>query len=134
MIYLAVKSPIPQPGDYRADMARKLNQNTRETIARNLRELLDLREWSEHQLAARSKVAQKTINNVLHQRSACSVETAEAVARAFNLAGWHLLIPGLPSQIMKSPALFTLVQDWLTSSRDGRQLIELVARREHETR
>jgi transcriptional regulator with XRE-family HTH domain len=113
-------------------MARRPNQNTRETVAANLRDLLDLREWSEHQLAARAKIAQKTINNILNQRSACSVETAEALARAFNLAGWHLLIPGLPAQIAASPVLFTLVQDWLTSSRDGRQLIEMIAKRERD--
>jgi transcriptional regulator with XRE-family HTH domain len=114
-------------------VGKRSNQTTRDTIADNLRALLDLREWSEHQLAHKSHVAQKTINNILHRRSACSVETAEALAQAFNLAGWHLLIPGLAKEIGDSPSLQMLVQDWMTASKDGRALIEMIAKRERDT-
>lgn len=112
---------------------RTPNTLPREAVAANLRDLMRLRKWSEHELAKRSGVAQKTINNVLNRKSACSIETAEHLARPFNLAGWHLMIPGLPKVLIDSPTLFTLVQDWMTASDEGRDLIERLAKRERKS-
>jgi hypothetical protein len=102
---------------------------TRLVVADNLRDLLDGCGWSEHQLARRARIAQKTINNVLNRRSACSIETLDALARPFGLAGWHLMIRDLPAAIADAPGKFTLVDDWLASDPDGRNLIALLARR-----
>jgi transcriptional regulator with XRE-family HTH domain len=111
-------------------MATRQRNGTRKTIALNLRGLLTKRGWSEHALAKHSGVAQKTINNILAERSACTVETAAALAKAFNLTEWHLLIPNLPDELLNSPSLAKIVQDWIHATPEGRDHIESVAKRE----
>lgn len=92
-MYSAVKCQITTPLGYRGRMARLHKNDTRRTVATNLRALLDLREWSEHDLAKKSGVAQKTINNILNMRTAATIETAQSLATPFGLTNWHLLIP-----------------------------------------
>jgi hypothetical protein len=58
------------------------------------------------------------------------VDTAGALARPFGLQAWHLLIPDLPKELVSSPSLGKIVADWIHSSTEGREHIELVARRE----
>lgn len=108
----------------------KKSASTMQTVADNLRGLMVLRQWSEYDLAKASGVAQKTINNILNMRSACTIDTAAALADAFNLSGWQLLLPNLPGQVTASPTLSKLVADWLHASTDGRELISKVAERE----
>lgn len=103
---------------------------TRETLARNLRVLMGMRDWSQVDLAKKSGVSQRMISHVLKQTTGCSVETADALAKPFNLAGWHLLIPNLPDEILRSPTLSKLVQDYLTATDAGRVMIAMVADRE----
>lgn len=110
--------------------ARHRQNDTRRTIARNLRALLDMRKWSEHDLAKASGVAQKTINNVLAARSACTVDTVGALARPFGLTSWHMLIEDLPADLTGSPSIRQLVASWISATPEGREHIELVAARE----
>ena len=132
MNYLPVKHHNACRLGYRSGVTarRSKNPETMATLAGNLRGLMDLREWSEYDLAKASGVAQKTINNVLNQRSACTVETAELLAQAFNLSGWQLLLPGLPAQVLTTPTLGSLVSNWVRSSTEGRSHISRVADRE----
>jgi transcriptional regulator with XRE-family HTH domain len=95
-----------------------------------VRALLDMREWSEYDLAKASGVAQKTINNILNRRSVCGIETADSLAAAFGLKGWQLLIPDLPDDVLNSPALGKLVEDWAHSSTEGREHVNRVAEKE----
>lgn len=112
-------------------MGTRIRRNdTRKTVSHNLRALLDMRKWSEHDLAKASGIAQKTINNILTGKSACTVDTAGALAKAFNLQAWHLLIPDLPKELVTSPSLGAIVADWISATPEGRDHIEMVARRE----
>lgn len=136
-----VDSPPQEPGraahSYRAQVgddfsrtAEMSENNTRAIVAKNLRALLDLRAWSERTLAKQSGVAQKTINNILTSSSACTVETAGALANALGLHAWHLLIPDLPQDLVSSPSLGAIVADWINATPEGREHIEMVAWRE----
>lgn len=105
-------------------------QKTLAVLSENVRGLMTLRQWSEHELAQVSGVAQKTINNLLNLRGSCTVTTAELIARAFGLTAWQLLMQDLPTQIQTSPTLSALVGDWLNASAEGRELISKIAHRE----
>ena len=103
---------------------------TRETLARNLKALMRMKDWTQMELAAKSGVSQRMISHVLSQSTGCSTETAEALAKPFGLTGWHLLVPGLPDELLRSPSLSRLVDTYVQADEKGRSMIDMVAERE----
>ena len=86
--------------------------------------MMALREWNQVELAARSGVSQRMISHVLTKNAACSIETADALARPFGLFGWHLLIPDLPAELMQSGSLQRVVTAYSKASAENRDLID----------
>lgn len=104
--------------------------STRENLARNLRYLLDSRDWTEKDLAIKSGVAQKTVNNALHQRTATSIDNADRMGRAFGLDGWQMIKPGLIREIEAGGAIDQVVSLYLESGSEGQEMILRIAERE----
>lgn len=104
--------------------------STRETLAKNLRTLLDITGWTQDELARRSGVSQRMISSILNLQTGCSVETADALAAAFGLTGWHLIMPNLTKDLLASKAVQTLLECYLSASDEGRTLIDAIATRE----
>jgi len=103
---------------------------TRETLARNLRVLMDRAEWSQRDLAAQSKVSQRQISNILSMTTSCSVETAEALAKPFGLQGWHLVLPNLPVDLVQSTSIARLVSAYIAAQGPSRAFMDSLADRE----
>jgi transcriptional regulator with XRE-family HTH domain len=114
---------------YRCYVAPK-RPNTRETLAKNLRTLMTIRDWTQVDLAGKSGVSQTMISSVLNERSGCSIETADALAHAFGLTGWHLLMPGLTEDLLKSKAVQKLLETYVNATPEGQALIDAMAVRE----
>lgn len=133
-MYSTVKCLATQVSRYGLAVGKRAANDTRATVAANLRALLTLRDWSEHDLARKSGVSQKAINNILHRRTAASIETTEALAAAFGLKGWHLLIPRLTVELLTSSSLSNLVDDWISATPEGRDIIQRIASREGHSR
>lgn len=108
------------------DMARE-RPATRETVARNLKALLRIREWSQAELARQAGLPTRTVNSVVNMEGACTVETAEKLAAPFGLHGWHLLIPDLPDDLVNSPSLSALVESYATLNHNSRELLNDLA-------
>ena len=89
-----------------------------------------MKDWTQMELAAKSGVSQRMISHVLSQSTGCSTETAEALAKPFGLTGWHLLVPGLPDELLRSPSLSRLVDTYVQADEKGRSMIDMVAERE----
>lgn len=66
----------------------------RHILGQNVRAELNRREWSESELARRSGVSQKQINNIVRERNGCSVEGLHYIGRALNLPAWWLVLYG----------------------------------------
>lgn len=116
-------------GQYSANMT--INRpSTRDTIAENLRVLMEMANMTQAQLAKKSGLSQRQISNVLNKQTGCGIEAADAMARVFNLNGWQLLMPHLPKEILTSPTLGRLVESYVRASPDGRDMINRVAERE----
>lgn len=106
---------------------------TRHTLAENLRALLDKHDYAEEDLAEKADVSQKVINNMLHQRSAATIDTVEAVAGAFKLEAWQLLYSELTTSDPELTAKAAKVlSGYLSATPEGRDLIYRVAEREVE--
>lgn len=108
---------------YRCYVAPK-RPSTRETLAKNLKTLMAIRDWNQVQLAEKSGVSQTMISSILGAKSGCSVDTAEALGHAFGLTGWHLLMPGLTEDLLKSHAVQKLLESYVDASPEGRAFID----------
>lgn len=89
-----------------------------------------IRSWTQTDLAGKSGVSQTMISSVLNARSSCSVETADALAHPFGLHSWHLLMPGLTEDLLKSKAVQKLLETYVNASPEGKALIDAMAERE----
>lgn len=100
------------------------------TLAANIRALMDKRAWTQTELESKSGVSQRHISNVLNQRTGCSAETADALASAFGLPGWLLLVPGLSLELLDSHSVLLLVKSFVDAGPEGRELVARLAERE----
>lgn len=114
---------------YRCYVAPK-RPNTRDTLAKNLKTLMTIRDWTQAQLSEKSGVSQTMISSILRGESGCSAETADALAHAFGLNGWLLLMPGLTEDLLKSKAVQRLLESYINASPEGQALIDAMALRE----
>ena len=102
----------------------------RDTLSTNLKALTSLRGYDQVQLAKRSGVNQKTISNILNTRNAPNLDKLELIAKAFGLNAWHLIIPGLPAELVGGGSIDRLFQNYAASDQKGRDYIDHVAERE----
>ncbi len=114
---------------YRCYVAPK-RPSTRASLSKNLRTLMTIRAWNQMELSKKSGVSQRMISSILSEESGCSVETADALAHAFGLHGWHLIMPNLTEDLLKSKAVQDLIDSYLNASPEGRALIDAMAARE----
>lgn len=99
----------------------------RKTLARNLRLLMAAAGMKAPEVAKRSGVDAKTVNNMLHGRFDPRPEKADQVAAVFGLSGWQLLIPDLPADMLKNGMLDQLIANYVSASPEGRDSISRVA-------
>lgn len=67
----------------------------RQLLSANVRSLLEEHEWSENELARRSGVSQKQVNNISVARTGCGIDALDYLAKALKVESWQLLLPGL---------------------------------------
>lgn len=91
---------------------------------------MTIRDWNQMELSKKSGVSQRMVSAILSEESGCSVETADALAHAFGLEGWHLIMPGLTEDLLKSKAVQDLFDSYVKASPEGRALIDAMALRE----
>ena len=62
--------------------------------------------------------------------SSLCLNEVDAVASAFGLNCWHLIMPSLPDELVSSSSISDLYSNYLKAGPDGRELIEHIAKRE----
>ena len=104
------------------------NKKIRHLFAVNLRAYLAQREWSEHELARRSGISQKQVNNLARERYGCTLEAAELIAKTFGMPLWQLLVWGRSSSTAAPEALQRIVVAYLNATPDERRVFDAIAR------
>lgn len=107
-----------------------MKRDTRQVVIDNINMLLEVSGDSQHDLAKRLGWKQSTISNMLSGRHHISIERADAIAQAYGLEGWHLLLRGLPRDLHESETISALFANYLKSSSMGRTNINRVAEME----
>lgn len=108
-------------------LGMKKRPKTRATIAANIKMLI--KEWPMQidELAQKSGVTKRMIQYVISQERAPSIEIADAIATAFGISGWQLLIPDLRSDLVRQGKLTALVTNYGNASFKAREYIDEVA-------
>lgn len=100
----------------------------RETLAKNLKVLLELHEMSGPDVAKKAGVDIKTVNNMINGRYDPRPEKVDLVARVFGMSAWQLLIPNLPGELLRRDGrLEKLIHDYGVATEEGRDNIDRVA-------
>lgn len=71
------------------------SMNSRAVLSTNLAALMTAKGDTQIGLKRRSGIAQATIGRILRQETAADLDTIAALARAFNLMAWQMLVPDL---------------------------------------
>lgn len=103
---------------------------TRATLSRNLRLLMERRDWTQKALEAKSGVSQRHISSLLNQQQDCTTEILGGLAHAFGLPGWLLLIPDLSAELLDSHRIPLLVNRYVDAGPEGRDLLDRLSERE----
>lgn len=98
-------------------------------VSSNVRRLMKARDWSEHDLARKSGVSQKAINNLLNQVTGCTLTTAEKLAAPFGLNGWQLMVEEIPADAAFASTLTGIVVKFMRTDEKGRDFIRAAAER-----
>lgn len=99
----------------------------RESLAKNLKMLIEVSGYTDALVAERAKVSPKTISNIKSSRHKTSLDTLDAIAKVFGLTCWHLIMPNLDRDMLKSPAISKLMDTYIHLNATGRANVDRVA-------
>lgn len=102
----------------------------RATLAANLLALKDRRGWTQTEVAIKAKISQRYVSSALNQQQSLSAEIVDALASAFGLPGWILLIPDLPVEVLDTQRIPLLVSHYIHAGQTGQKAIDGYAERE----
>lgn len=89
--------------------------------------------WSQTKVGDIAGVSQRTISNMRDPEGPSPVvENVEAVAAAFGLEGWHLIMPSLIEDLESDTSIRRIYDAYMESNQEGRRHIQRVAEREAE--
>ena len=108
----------------------KEKPNIEEVLIPNLRVLMKVMKINNPLLATKSGISLRMIAYILSGQKKPTTKTIEALAKAFGVKVWQLLIPGLRPELIKSGKLDSLVKNYSQTSEKGREWIDHVAEQE----
>lgn len=113
---------------------RSQRQSTRESLAKNLKYLLDKHELSYRAVSEKTgeAVSPKTVGNMVNAVGGSSIDNVEAVAQVFGLTGWQMILPGLIDDIENNTSIATVYESYFNTDAEGRKHIQRIAEREAE--
>ena len=111
-----------------------MDGKTRKILARNVSILMKHHGHNQISLAKKAAVSQRTISNIVNPDNPHEPTLAkiDAVAQAYNLQTWHLLIPDAPLELLTNKCIEKVVGNFIHSSDAGRTMISRVSDREAE--
>ena len=103
-------------------------------LADNVRRLMDAHKLTQHQLATRAGVSQKSISDLLNYggnvRKEPRLGTIEKIAKGFEIPPWQLQIPDLPVELLRNEAVGKVLEHYRDAGPTGREHIRRIAESE----
>lgn len=108
----AQKAARPPPYPFPMATAK---ESIKDVLAKNTRALMERRGWGQVELGKKAGISQTHVGNVLRKEVEPTTTIIEGLAKAFNLPGYVLLMPGLPVELLDSNEIPALLQTWLSA-------------------
>ena len=105
-----------------------MNTSIKENLSKNIQMLLNLNSWSRKDLARKAGISSRMVTYIINQERAATIEVAESIGKAFGVNGWVMISPNLTPDSYKK--IETLTQNYINTSPEGRDLIDMIADRE----
>lgn len=100
-------------------------------FAVNVKRLMDHNELSQAELAKKTGVGQSTLSRLLDMEHPETINprasTMDSVAAYFGVPTWQLLVPNMPLELLTSPRLARLVENYRDASEEIRAAVERIA-------
>jgi len=106
----------------------------RKTLAENVLKLRQHHGWSQPELARKSGIPQTTISSIERAVHNAGVDAIEALAAAFKVPHWMLMMPNVTVDVLLSGSMPKLMEHYAKMDEQGRNLVSMVAERESDYR
>jgi transcriptional regulator with XRE-family HTH domain len=102
--------------------------NEAKNLARNLKLLMDYFGHTQEKLSTLSGVAQKTISNMRNpgDERAPNLDKVSAIAAAYKIQTWHLLLPNATLEILLNKSIEKLIDNYIAIDNDSRDTVQRV--------
>lgn len=100
------------------------------TVAHNIRRLLEIKKWTQGNLAEKSGVSLKMIGNIVNQKESVSITRLWMIAETFRVPPWFLLVPNIPDEMLERGNIEKVFRDYINSPQEGKEYITRVAEKE----
>lgn len=126
--YVAIMNQVADKLVQNSIMNKKKTVNN---LAKNLNKLMTLSGgMTKAALSRKSGVSERMVAYICNAEKTATIETAEALAEVFGLSGWQIIMPELPDDITHTKATGKVMENYMQSSNEGKDLINMVAERE----
>jgi len=109
-----------------------VSQDAAETLARNLKWLMERAGDDQVSLAKRCGLGQRTISGVLRAQHAATLTTVAELAKAYDLPAWCLLVEGLREDHDLPKRIDKLVSSYLAVAEPARVYFDYLAEQERQ--
>ena len=104
------------------------------TFSMNLQRLMDHHGLSQAELARKTKIGQSTLSKLLNTAEPGAINprasTVQQLAAYFCVPGWQLFLPDLPLDMLASPRLARLIENYCETPPEGRAAVDHTAENE----
>lgn len=111
-----------------------MESNPTLALAENVRRLMTDAELSQEGLAKRAGISQRAVGYLVNYKDAQdrhpTTQTIAAIALAFDLQVWQLMMPNLPFELVRSKRLAKLIENYVDAPESGRAQVERIAESE----
>jgi transcriptional regulator with XRE-family HTH domain len=111
-----------------------MESNPTLALADNVRRLMADTGLSQEGLAKRAGISQRAVGYLVNYRDAQdrhpTTQTIAAIALAFDLEVWQLMMPNLPFELVRSKRLARLIENYVDAPESGRAQVERIAESE----
>lgn len=102
------------------------DDSLRSLLSTNIQALLEDLQISQNELAKRSNVSQKQINNIVQERTGCGIDALSAIAAVGNIEPWLLLLPEFKHLAHDRMRFARAARNFASMSGDKRVAIEVM--------
>lgn len=111
-----------------------MQTNVTLALADNVRRLMAHTGWVQRELASRAGISQRAVGYLINYKDGQdrhpTTQTVAAIANAFDLETWQLMMPNFPVEMLNSKRMSKLFENYLDAPESGRVSVERVAESE----